>query len=512
MASRYVARRRVLVMTCGLLIYTVLHVYLILATTASTEAPCRDPRCLPTEGEASARHPLHTGGQQHLTGPPVPPHHHPAHPANSSNSLPRWTHEGRKGEGRGQAARTRGRMTSPEGQGSGAGDRRHFRPFPPLGRPVLPGGVDCRQVWQGKEGEVRKALAQVNTTLPARRPPGFYRGITANCSLYRRQAGYIKNVSAEEREFPLAFSLMVYKEPEQVERLLRAVYRPHNVYCLHVDLKTLPQVVQDLRDLTSCLPNVLWTKERLDVEWGHFNVLLMEVLCMRTLWASGVTWRYFINLTGQEFPLKTNRELVRILRAYNGANDILGETPKPRNMWRWAKAGNPPHNITVAKGPVHVAASRGFVDFALHSQQAQDLLEWTKKTGIPDETFFATLNNMHQFGVPGSYTGRLTDKHRIMLNRFKIWTVRNWTCSGQYVRNICHFGPREVALLAQSRHLVANKFSYHLHPLALDCTEQWYFQRVAREERTGGVDVDTAPYRRLVIVRHALRPANTSWG
>ena len=33
-------------------------------------------------------------------------------------------------------------------------------------------------------------------------------------------------------------------------------------------------------------------------------------------------WKYFINLTGQEFPLKTNLELVRILSSYNGANDI----------------------------------------------------------------------------------------------------------------------------------------------------------------------------------------------
>jgi beta-1,3-galactosyl-O-glycosyl-glycoprotein beta-1,6-N-acetylglucosaminyltransferase/N-acetyllactosaminide beta-1,6-N-acetylglucosaminyltransferase len=40
------------------------------------------------------------------------------------------------------------------------------------------------------------------------------------------------------------------------------------------------------------------------------------------------TWRYFINLTGQEFPLKTNKELVRILTALRGANDIRGSIRK----------------------------------------------------------------------------------------------------------------------------------------------------------------------------------------
>ena len=37
-------------------------------------------------------------------------------------------------------------------------------------------------------------------------------------------------------------------------------------------------------------------------------------------------WKYHINLAGQEFPLKTNLELVRILKAFNGSNLIQGST------------------------------------------------------------------------------------------------------------------------------------------------------------------------------------------
>lgn len=49
---------------------------------------------------------------------------------------------------------------------------------------------------------------------------------------------------------------------------------------------------------------------------------------MQALWRMRSKWKYLINLTGQEFPLKTNKELVKILTAYKGANDILGERPK----------------------------------------------------------------------------------------------------------------------------------------------------------------------------------------
>ena len=44
---------------------------------------------------------------------------------------------------------------------------------------------------------------------------------------------------------------------------------------------------------------------------------------MRDLWAY-TNWKYFINLTGQEFPLKTNLELVKILQAMQWANVVDG--------------------------------------------------------------------------------------------------------------------------------------------------------------------------------------------
>jgi len=40
--------------------------------------------------------------------------------------------------------------------------------------------------------------------------------------------------------------------------------------------------------------------------------------------SSGARWRYLINTAGQAFPLRTNEEIVEILRIYNGTNDIEG--------------------------------------------------------------------------------------------------------------------------------------------------------------------------------------------
>ena len=60
--------------------------------------------------------------------------------------------------------------------------------------------------------------------------------LTKNCSAFKTERGYTDNpVSKEELDFPLAFSILFHKDLEQVENLLRTIYRPHNWYCLHLD-------------------------------------------------------------------------------------------------------------------------------------------------------------------------------------------------------------------------------------------------------------------------------------
>lgn len=75
--------------------------------------------------------------------------------------------------------------------------------------------------------------------------------------------------------------------------------------------------------MVKCFNNVFLSSRSVDVVWGTFSVLEPELICMQDLWKYK-SWKYFINLTGQEFPLRTNYELVQILTAYNGANDLEG--------------------------------------------------------------------------------------------------------------------------------------------------------------------------------------------
>ena len=150
---------------------------------------------------------------------------------------------------------------------------------------------------------------------------------STDCGCFRSRLDYFTpaDTTPEERAFPIAFSLLTYENLEQTERLLRLVYRPHNLYCIHVDRKSNEEMHRGIEAVAACLPNVMVARPAINVKWGAITVLQAEMLCMGYLLAhSGVQWKYFINLVGRDLPLRTNEELVEILEAYGGANDIHG--------------------------------------------------------------------------------------------------------------------------------------------------------------------------------------------
>ena len=148
---------------------------------------------------------------------------------------------------------------------------------------------------------------------------------TDSCDCFRSDLGYFvspEDTTDNERQFPIAFSLLTYENLEQTERLLRLIYRPHNVYCIHVDAKAPAEMHEGMEAIASCFDNVFIVKPPISIIWGNVSIVHAEILCMRQLLDIHKDWKYFINLVGRDFPLRTNYELVKILQAYDGANDV----------------------------------------------------------------------------------------------------------------------------------------------------------------------------------------------
>nr|XP_058933758.1 N-acetyllactosaminide beta-1,6-N-acetylglucosaminyl-transferase isoform X5 [Kogia breviceps] len=240
------------------------------------------------------------------------------------------------------------------------------------------------------------------------------------CKDYLIQNHYITSpLSKEEAVFPLAYVMVVHKDFDTFERLFRAVYMPQNVYCVHVDEKATTQFKKSVWQLLSCFQNAFIASKVEPVVYAGISRLQADLNCLEDLLASEVPWKYAINTCGQDFPLKTNREIIQYLKRFKGKNITPGVLPPNHAIKRtkyvhrehlgrggsFVKNTNilktsPPHQLTIYFGTAYVALTREFVKFLFQDQRAIDLLHWSKDTYSPDEHFWVTLNRIP--GVPGS--------------------------------------------------------------------------------------------------------------
>ncbi|ELU17616.1 hypothetical protein CAPTEDRAFT_178864 [Capitella teleta] len=337
---------------------------------------------------------------------------------------------------------------------------------------------------------------------------------TENCEEFRIKRKYVMDsITEEERDFPIAYSIVMYYAAGQAERLLRAIYRPQNYYCLHVDFKAGLETELSMQRLASCFDNVFVVPNPTSVNWAFYGVLEAELLCMEQL-VKYKKWKYFINLTGHEFPLKSNYEIVQILKIYNGANEI-SNLPLSSFQERWTykhingkgktsiPKSPPPHNITIHKGDAHVTLSRAFVEYVLNDPVALDFREWVKDAFCPEEIFFSSLQYNPQLEAPGALS--VTTKYFYkVLSRHKVWASegRNKCKSGNYRHIICIYGLDDLPdLAADYKAMFINKLLDDYEPFTYDCLEELYFNRT-RDEYLGRKGFDFNFYLRRPFVLH----------
>ncbi|KAM5298314.1 N-acetyllactosaminide beta-1,6-N-acetylglucosaminyl-transferase-like [Ctenodactylus gundi] len=227
----------------------------------------------------------------------------------------------------------------------------------------------------------------------------------------------LEPLSEEESQFPLAYVMVLHKDFDTFERLFRAIYMPQNVYCVHVDQKATDAFKAAVGRLLGCFPNAFLASRTEPVVYAGISRLQADLHCLKDLVASEVPWKYVINTCGQDFPLKTNREIVRHLKGFLGQNLTPGVLPPPHVRSRtrhvhveqrlgpfsfmlptWLRKAPPPWHLTIYFGSAYVALTREFARFVLEDQRALDLLDWSRDTYSPDEHFWVTLNR-----IPGMW-------------------------------------------------------------------------------------------------------------
>ncbi|XP_067857772.1 N-acetyllactosaminide beta-1,6-N-acetylglucosaminyl-transferase-like isoform X2 [Heptranchias perlo] len=274
-------------------------------------------------------------------------------------------------------------------------------------------GPICDSFFQGKKAFLWQG--EPSMALPVRDGPE-----PEYCSKLEALLHYTRSpLWAEEVNFPLAFIITVHKEFDTFQSLFRTIYRPHNIYCIHVDEKSPGLFQRQLQQLQGCFRNVFLASRMEPIIYGGISRLEADISCLTDLLKLKAKWKYVLNLCGQDYPLKTNLEIIRHLKTFKGKNITPGILPpehaKLRTKFVYKQVlsasnsyvirtkkhkSSPPHNLTIYFGSAYYALTKEFVEFILKDQRALDLLNWSKDSYSPDEHYWVTLNRIP--GVPGS--------------------------------------------------------------------------------------------------------------
>lgn len=211
----------------------------------------------------------------------------------------------------------------------------------------------------------------------------------------------------------LAYYILAHKNPEQVVSLIHAVYQPNNVYLIHVDIKSDDQIYETIQKQLAAYENIHFL-ERQYVNWAMWSLTKVQLDAMAYLFDQNLPFDYFINLSGQCYPLKAQEYIKNQLKLNYG--NYISIYPPDHELSIKEAAGRQSkiyveneakvtlldqQNQTLeqysqgrhkfAFGSGWFILTRNCCDFILHSSFAAEVHDYLKTCFISDESYFHTI-------------------------------------------------------------------------------------------------------------------------
>lgn len=206
----------------------------------------------------------------------------------------------------------------------------------------------------------------------------------------------------------IAYFMLIHRYPNQFKRLFKAIYHEKNHYVIHIDKRAGKSIFDEICSFLSDYKNasVLESKEAI---WGGYSLVDAQLRAIEKLVNSGAVWDYFINLSGQDFPLKNQAFIMEYLRAfdcYEFIKIVNQNLVRPETMHRIkdyvqeingelvvSTASNRPFlkGVTPYIGNQWMILSKGFCEFITYSPELSVFKNFYRNTLIADESFFQTV-------------------------------------------------------------------------------------------------------------------------
>jgi core-2/I-Branching enzyme len=205
----------------------------------------------------------------------------------------------------------------------------------------------------------------------------------------------------------IAYLIMLHDRPEQALRLLRAIHSPEHAYIVHVDSRAAKEVSAAIDAGIGGLPNA----QRLPSGRGTYNGWGLVDIHLRAIRGALETlgWEFFVNLSAQDYPLRSQDEIAAALRPHVGHSlldfvdqraDWPGSLPRIERFYvdvRGRLAAVPgvprryPRGVRPFAGGAWMSLSREACSYLVSDDpQAARLKRFYRHTVLPDEGFIQT--------------------------------------------------------------------------------------------------------------------------
>ncbi|GMR40742.1 hypothetical protein PMAYCL1PPCAC_10937, partial [Pristionchus mayeri] len=328
------------------------------------------------------------------------------------------------------------------------------------------------------------------------------------CQIYHTSFGFEKSpASTEEVDFPLAYGVLAHERFEQLLLTLSSVYELHNHYCVAVPSNADQSFIHLVHGLADCFENI-HVLQTGPILWGAYEILRATFDCMEYLYLSGV-----------DAPLRTNLEMVKIFKEWNGLSHVEAV---PYNGTRLRAMRNKTPPLPIFKSSLSGVIAREAAKVMIFNANARKLLEFLRPTHIADEAFWAsTLGNPDILPIPGGFNATEFSTFQIrysettnssktihsciyppclsygFVGRFQIWDIKR--CKGLWKNKSCVFGVRHLPQLSSNAALVAHKLYIDYEPAAFICM----LKRTAHRRAHPDANFDARQYNSLPQIEFA---------
>ena len=216
-----------------------------------------------------------------------------------------------------------------------------------------------------------------------------------------------KSDSPPSSQIRIAYFIMIHHKPDVFKAMFEKIYTRDQFYLIHIDRKAKEEFTEEIQQYLIHFANV-YILESINIVAGGFSVIQAELNAMEYLLNVTPEWDYFINLSGEDHPLKSQNIIRQFLTMNNGRNYLFYYDQKfyrPDTLKRIQnhftelshKISSLIYKRSFMEGVIPYIGGKWFIftretcSFLTNNKRVMDFEDYYLHTFLPAESFFQTV-------------------------------------------------------------------------------------------------------------------------